>query len=226
MKEQNEEYGNYFVIFPLHLMDKLSAKRCVLIGILLSLAKKEGYAYVSNSALSKIMRCSIEMIQKDLMQLEGEGYIKRDVILDSNNQVVFRKIYPLTSLVTAPIVTNSVTLTSEVTPPPPQKLLVYKDKDINIKDKIKYTNDFESVWDLYCKKGNKVTSYKSWQRLSAIDKQDVMSRIADYVNNHKEANKLEFLPHLSTYLNQQRWKDSLPYEVKNKKLDKFNINWG
>ena len=74
-------------------------------------------------------------------------------------------------------------------------------------------SDFEIVWNLYKKKGNKKMSQNKWDRLSKAKKEQIMAHLPLYIKNHEESGKLDFLPNFTTYLNQERWQDELPYVV-------------
>lgn len=222
LKENQEP--SYFIVFPTYLLDELSAKRCVLCGLLLSLSRKDGYAYIGNTTLSEIMHCSIQSLQKDLQYLEEHNYIERKIIRNDNGEIVMRKIYP-TSLLIRGSIKNDMTPVENLTLPSYQKLDVYSNNSISIKDNNKeYTEEFDFVWNLYGKIGNKKSSCKAWNRLNVANRKLVVNHIPLYIENHKKHGKTAFVPHLSTYLNQNRWEDELPYssEKKDKNLD---INW-
>lgn len=80
---------------------------------------------------------------------------------------------------------------------------------------------FEAIWAAYGKKGNKQTALAKFRRLKTEEMKAIMAHIEPYVKNHKDAGKLEFLPHFTTYLNQRRWDDELPYQQKTVE----NIDW-
>lgn len=225
--------SNYFIIFPSFLLNKLSSKRCVLIGLLMSLAKKDGYAYIGNSTLSDILQCTNGSIQSDLQYIEKEGYITREVVRNDANEVIMRKIYIVNSL-SEPLIQNNIpphpnncmTLPQNFVPPSPKILSSYIYKDIQVinKDKsIVSMCDFDSIWNEYGKKGVKSISLKAFNRLSDNDKQSMYTYIPLYINNHIKNDKIKFLPHLSTFINQKRWLDELPYESENK--NNLEIDW-
>lgn len=231
---EKSEKPNYFIMFPSHLMETLNPTDCIMMGLLISLAKRDGYAYPSNKMLEEFFQCSTDKIGRILNNLETGGYIKREIVKDSNNQIVSRKIYPLSALMQIPIRKSADTLSAnEELPlsanlgiPYPQKcgdidIINYNsNKDINIIDSI-----FNELWDFYGKRGNKKTSHALFQKLSKNDLEAIRKHLPSYVDNHKQNNKLEFLPHLTTYIRQRRWEDSLPYLNTKKDLTKTLINW-
>lgn len=83
---------------------------------------------------------------------------------------------------------------------------------------------FENVWSLYGRIGNKKTSSEKWDSLTSKEQETILQHIPIYINNHKDNDKLEFLPHFTTYLNQKRWDDELPYKnTENKPTFSKNI---
>ena len=81
---------------------------------------------------------------------------------------------------------------------------------------------FEHIWNAYGKKGTKQTALAKFRKLSKDDMKAIMGHVEQYVQNHKDNGKLEFLPHFTTYINQRRWMDELPYT---KKQGWDDIDW-
>ena len=198
--------SSYFVMFPSKYLEVLSARKCILMGVLIGLSKREGYAYPSNQTLSKIMNVSVDSIQRDLQSLEESKYIKREVERNEKKEIVSRKIYILD--LTADL---RLPLTADLRLPSPQKCDSNRDKSININNDI---NMFETIWSLYKKKGVKETAKKAFEKLSKNEIESIQTHIPKYIECHELADKVDFIPHLSTYLNQKRWNDELPYSPK------------
>ena len=80
---------------------------------------------------------------------------------------------------------------------------------------------FNEFWSLYPRKIAKATARKAWQKLSA--EQQLMA--AKAIDTHcqywrAKETELEFIPHASTWLNQERWEDELVIEPKKEKQSK------
>ena len=78
----------------------------------------------------------------------------------------------------------------------------------NVKnDKNKYSADFEEFWTLYPKKVSKKKSYTSYKTaLKTANHQKILQSL----NNHLviwKATEVQFIPHASTWLNQERFND-------------------
>ena len=80
---------------------------------------------------------------------------------------------------------------------------------------------FDEFWSLYPRKIAKATARKAWAKLSA--EQQLMA--AKTIDTHcqywrAKETELEFIPHASSWLNQERWEDELVIEPKKKKESK------
>ena len=95
----------------------------------------------------------------------------------------------------------------------------------NVKDNANDNSDFSIVWSLYGKVGNRSTSMAKYNKLTKTEKEAIEKHIPLYIKNHKDNDKLEFVPHFTTYLNQRRWEDDLPYKSKEIHIPvkKYNI---
>ena len=95
----------------------------------------------------------------------------------------------------------------------------------NVKDNANDNSDFSFVWSLYGKVGNRSTSMAKYNKLTKKEKEAIVKHIPLYIKNHKDNDKLEFVPHFTTYLNQKRWEDDLPYKSKeiHIPIKKYNI---
>jgi DNA-binding MarR family transcriptional regulator len=203
----NIEKPNYFIMFPTYLLEELTHSECILCGLLTSLAKSTGYAYPSNNMLAETLSVSYETIQRYLTKLESKGYIRRQMSTDYG-----RRIY-LTSKLIGGNLNNAMGTHVKNDTPPPQIQGMNSITNISKSNRYNYTNEFDHVWDLYGKVGNKLTAFRSWERLTKIEQREIVEHIPRYITNHKNHQKMDFVPHLTTYLNGRRWEDELPYKV-------------
>ena len=73
---------------------------------------------------------------------------------------------------------------------------------------------FKQFWDKYPRKTAKAQAQKVFARaLTKIDFEPMMEKLDIFIEAHKDTKK-EFIPHASTWLNQERWNDE--YETENK----------
>jgi hypothetical protein len=100
-----------------------------------------------------------------------------------------------------------------VIPPSHQDCNSNKDKDISINDNNKDTYPFEQFWEMYRKKGVRSKALKAFEKLKKEEKELLLVFIPKYVKNHVDADKTIYIPHFSTFLNEKRWNDELPYTI-------------
>jgi hypothetical protein len=84
---------------------------------------------------------------------------------------------------------------------------------------------FEQVWIAYTKVGPKKVAYERFKRLTETNRLHIINHVPNYIQSHRKAEKMDFIPHFATYISQERWNDELPYQqsVENKVswLDQF-----
>jgi hypothetical protein len=206
-------------------------------GVLISLAKKEGYAYPSNEMLATTLKTSTSTIGRMLSKLETDKFINREIIRDNHGQVTERKIYILSSLVNRPIPKNDDTLHSDlVTPLSPNMVIPYTQiqvlnnktslvKNNSKGDKREFEAAFDILFEKLKKRGNRTRALKAFLRLSKTDMRAIWNHTPIYLDAHIKAGKLDFLPHFSTYINGKYWLDELPYQDYKKDLTKTLIDW-
>ena len=123
--------SSFFVMFPTRYLETLTPRQSILMGVLIGMAKKEGYAYPSNQTLSTIINVSVDSIQRDLQYLEENKYILRQIIRNEKKEIVDRRIYinDLTADLQLP-------LTAELRLPSPQNCDSNNNKKDNNNHKI------------------------------------------------------------------------------------------
>ena len=86
---------------------------------------------------------------------------------------------------------------------------------------------FEEVWTFYGNSasrqvGSKKDARAKFMRLKSNEIELIRLHLPKFVKNHLEAKKTDFLPNLTTYLNQRRFQDEkLPYATNQAKGDDF-----
>lgn len=210
MKNENEELG-MFVLFPTEYLEHMTARQAVLMGMLIGMAKKSGYAYPSNKTIGTILNMTTITVQRELAILEQGGFLTRELIRDESMQIIARRIYPNIKTDIGVISKLRGGVISDLIPPSYQNCNSNKDNSISINNKSIY--EFEHFWNLYQKKGVRATAQKAFGKLRNDEKELLLTFIPKYIQNHEDAGKKEYIPHFSTFLNQKRWNDELPYQM-------------
>ena len=77
---------------------------------------------------------------------------------------------------------------------------------------------FENFWLQYPKKVGKLTAKRSWEKLSQENQQKALEAIVEHRKYWSaKGTDWEFIPHASTWLNQERFEDELVIEQKENK---------
>ena len=77
---------------------------------------------------------------------------------------------------------------------------------------------FENFWSQYPKKVGKLTAKRSWEKLSQENQQKALEAIVEHRKYWSaKGTDWEFIPHASTWLNQERFEDELVIEQKENK---------
>lgn len=212
--QKKQEQPSKYIIFQSIILDDLNHRQAILMGLLNGMAKKGGYAYLKNYTICELLKASESTVKRDLQLLEQMGYIRREVIRNDKKEVIQRRIYPMGKFDTEGGGNHDTEgMCQTDTEGGGQIDTIDNNKDININNSI---YDFENVWAMYLRTGNKQTSEIKWNKMDIKDKEAALKHIPLFIKNHKDNDKIDFLPHFTTYLNRKRWQDKLPYkEIKN-----------
>ena len=84
---------------------------------------------------------------------------------------------------------------------------------------------FENFWQQYPRKIGKLTAKRSWEKLSQENQQKALEAIVEHRKYWSaKGTDWEFIPHASTWLNQERFEDELVIQEK-KKENIFKTVW-
>jgi hypothetical protein len=82
-----------------------------------------------------------------------------------------------------------------------------KEEESKVKEskgnKITYTEEFESVWEAYKRKGSKAPSFNEWKKMSYEDKELAKKHIIAYVESKKD--NLKYMKDFERYLKDQTY---------------------
>ena len=68
---------------------------------------------------------------------------------------------------------------------------------------------FDDIWAHWPKKASKQPALSKWERLSAKQRREIMPLLIEHGDAFRIHTPVEFVPMLSTFINQQRWSDPL-----------------
>ena len=80
-----------------------------------------------------------------------------------------------------------------------------------------YSSAFQELWEIYPRKTSKQQAKKAWDKVK--NKDEVFEKIYSSILLHSKTKQWkkdggQFIPHFSTFLNQERWEDEIdPKEI-------------
>jgi len=78
---------------------------------------------------------------------------------------------------------------------------------------------FENFWQQYPRKIGKLTAKRSWEKLSQENQQKALEAIVEHRKYWSaKGTDWEFIPHASTWLNQERFEDQIVIQEKKKEV--------
>lgn len=69
---------------------------------------------------------------------------------------------------------------------------------------------FDEVWESWPNRKGRKPAEQKWARLSPKQRAEVLPLLIAHANAHRTATPPQYIPMLSTWLNQERWSDPLP----------------
>lgn len=233
---------DYTVMSNHHLRNKnLSLKAKGLLSMMLSLPEDWDY---SISGLASISKEKADAIETGLKELKKEGYLVIDKILPSvtesgrieyvYNIYEYPQLYKKQGVEKQGVEFQGVEFQAVENPPQlntnksiTKELITYDIKE-NIKRK---DNDdilmlFDSFWKVYPRKVAKKEAKKSWKRVCKNKEtyNSIMKALTTQIVAYKWDKNIQYCPHPSTWLNQERWNDVV--EVTNGTNKKSSSEYG
>jgi DNA-binding Lrp family transcriptional regulator len=209
--QKNVEEPSKYIIFESILLDELNHRQAILVGLLNGMAKKHGYAYLKNATICQLLKASESSIKSDLKRLEELKIIRRELIRNDKNEVIQRRIYPMSKNYTEVGVKDNHRVGQDLTIP--RGKISPRDSNNNIDINNNIENTFEECWKLYTRRGSKKKSLQKFSSLTSKKVKLIQEHLPKYMKNHIENDKLKYLPYFERYINEEKWEDELPYKT-------------
>ena len=71
-------------------------------------------------------------------------------------------------------------------------------------------NGFDEIWKAWPRKDSKAFAKRKWGNLSQKKRDEITPLLISHANAHRTHSEPKYIPHLSTWLNGERWDDPLP----------------
>ncbi len=222
----------------------ITSKAKALLCLLLS--NKEGWCSHIN-AIKKMMKEGTDAIQSGLKELENHNYLFRIKFRHIKTKIIYGSLWAYTDIPGQVNITEQIkNLKNDGYEPIIKPQLGFPSVGFPSVENPDYNNNndnntnnnssstdknitlsqFDKFWKRYPKKASKGASYNAWVKLCNKSPKDrpTWREINIAVRTQKESERWQdpkYIPHLSTWLNQNRWMDN-PAEMKSFKQDDHN----
>lgn len=196
-------------------IEGLTPTKKFILVILANYADEQGTCYPSYSHIAKIVGLKdTKGIQRSIKEFEQLGYLKIQHRKTEKGDYTSNK-YHLT--LGMGISTHRGVETSRVGVSEPS----------NTKDKTKTNNKisldvdmqvFNKFWEIYPRKVNKKQTLKIFTKINDNDYEKILHAVKIFASEHTNTEE-KFIPHATTWLNQERYEDYI-----NKKFTNKNLN--
>ena len=186
-------------------------------------ADDRGRCWPSIATIAKRARMTARSAQRILRKLESEGAVKistgtgragcNEYVLTPDARVTPDTVSPLTPVSHPP----DARVTPPLTPASPEPSLnhhepseIYTPAQLTLVAPPQKPPDlFSEFWDRYPRKASKAEAHKAYARaMKKIAHDDLMFALSERLPA-LEMKEQKFIPHASTWLNQERWNDEL-----------------
>ena len=183
-------------------------------GVLTLLMSHTNGWQISLQSLSTTSPDGITAIRTAVQELEEAGYLTRTLVRNSkaqveatewiisdpfNIEVIESNDYALENLTSENLTSENLTLKNTI------------NKENNNKENNKNTNNdlFETFWTIYPRKIGKGAAKAAFEKACKKESPETIIEVAGFYANKSDLPDLQFIPHPSTWLNQERWNDDL-----------------
>jgi ribulose bisphosphate carboxylase small subunit len=180
-------------------------------GILLWLLSKPDGWEVRSDAIAAAGGEGRDAVRSGLTELEKAGYLVRSRERDEKGQwrtvsVIFER--PNAQVSPAPEIPASGTRPSE------SQASSSKNEEVITEQQVREQPDgFDQFWAVYPRKTAKQNALKAWKRLTVIERALATGALPKHIAWWNRRGDESFIPHAATWLNGQRFHDTLPGEV-------------
>ena len=180
-------------------VQNLSPTKKLILLILANYADENGSCYPSHQHLANL--CGLQTtksIKSAIKEFESLGFlIKENRKLKNGGNTSNRYILNF----------------DENNPKVLEEPRVVSNRNYNTKEDTKeiYITNFELFWTLYPRKVSKKKSLSIFKKINLQEFDSIIKGVRNLINTNTE---LKYIPHPSTWLNQERWKDEVITETK------------
>jgi len=204
-----KERPNFYAIIPANVRynKNITANAKLLYGEITALCSSKGYCWSTNEYFSKLYGVSKKSISSWVSQLSLNEFVSISIeYKEGSNEIFHRYIRILPG-----------GMEEKVKGPMEEKV---KDNNTSINTTINNTvikDDFDKLWKTYDKKVDKKRACDKYLLLRKKNKIPPIDELITIILSWNKTKKWtvgegKYKPHLTTWLNQERWEDEIPKE--------------
>jgi hypothetical protein len=200
--------SNYYAIIPAEIRydDQLSANEKLMYGEITALANNTGECWASNAYFAGLYDRDVRTITRWISNLERLGFIDSKLQYKKDSKQVEKRIITLSTKMTAPY--------GQKCPDPHGKNV--EDNNTSKNNTSIIDAEFEKVWAMYERKGNKQTAMRYWKKLSKADQLAVKEKIPTYVKLREK----QYRKDLQGWINptNRMWEDEIDFKPQEQRI--------
>ena len=186
---------------------KTAAEKLCLVAIADCIHSEMDYCWPSVDHLSDMILCSKRNTQYVLKSLEEQGFESVEKIAGRSSR--YRLLRGANSAPLKPIAQGgAISCTggrNDIPSNPPKSKVQPSNKEGINKEKGICT--FELIWNQYPRKESKARAQTAFLNLKKSEQQELVDHLPLRIKNQYSTMDKQFIPYLSTFINQRRWRD-------------------
>lgn len=162
---------------------------------------------ISLQSLATTSQDGITAIRTAVQELEAAGYLTRTLVRNDKAQVEATE-WIITDPFEEP---NNDALENLTSGNLTSGNLTLKNTNIKEHNNKEHNKDilFEAFWEIYPRKIGKGSARTAFEKASKKENPETILQVATFYANKSDLPDLQFIPHPTTWLNQERWNDDL-----------------
>jgi hypothetical protein len=199
---------NYYAIIPAEVRynEQLSANEKLMYGEITALTQSTGECWATNAYFGEIYNKDVRTIRRWVSHLSSLGYINIKLVYKPDSKEVDKRI---------------ITLGTKLSLASGQKCPTGEGKNVRYNNTRENTTsiidaEFEKVWAMYERKGNKQTAMRYWKKLSKADQLAIKEKIPTYVQLREK----QYRKDLQGWINptNRMWEDEIDFKPQEQRI--------
>jgi len=199
---------SYYAIIPAEVRynNQLSANEKLMYGEITALTQSTGECWATNAYFGEIYNKDVRTIRRWVSHLSSLGYINIKLVYKPDSKEVDKRI---------------ITLGTKLSLASGQKCPTGEGKNVRYNNTRENNTsiidaEFEKVWAMYERKGNKQTAMRYWKKLSKADQLAIKEKIPTYVQLREK----QYRKDLQGWINptNRMWEDEIDFKPQEQRI--------